>query len=241
MALKRKITKAEFEALSDGLKTEYKADGDNYVLDLDDTGFENLKAEKAEERRKREEAERKLQEREQADAEAAEKLRKEQEKAAKAAGDVEALEKSWKTKYEADLAAERARAEAAANALETIFVDNVARQMANKISTVPDLLVDLIKKRLRVEHAGETPITRVVDAAGKPSALSLADLEKEFVDNKSFAAIIKASDAQGGGAGAGSDGNGVPRKKLSEMTATEEAKFANEHPDEYARLVASQT
>ena len=98
-------------------------------------------------------------------------------------------------------------------------------------------MVDKIKARLDLEIADGVPITRVLDAAGKPSALSLDDLKKEFVDNKSYAAIIKASDANGGGAGPSSDGNGVPNKKLSEMTATEEAKFANENPTEYQRMV----
>lgn len=239
MALKRKITKVEFDVLSDGLKTEYKADGDHYVLDLDDAGFETLKNEKAEEKRKREEAEAKLAQREKADAEAAEALRLEREKAAKAAGDTEALEASWKEKHAADVAAAKSEAATAQTALKSIFINKVAKDMAEAISTVPDLIIDKIKSRLDLEiHEGQ-PITRVLSADGKPSALSLDDLRKEFVDNKSYAAIIKASDSQGGGAGAGNDGNGVPNKKLSEMTATEEAKFANENPAEYQRMLSN--
>lgn len=233
MALKRKITKAEYDALSEVLQAEYRQDGDSYVLDLEDSGFDALKAEKArlaEELRKKEEAE----------AAAAEEARKEREKAAKAAGDMEALEASWKEKYDRDLAAEREKASTSTKALEAVFVNKVARDLAEKISTVPDLLVDVIKKRLTVETNGGTPITRVVDVNGQPSALSISDLEKEFVDNPAYAAIIKASNANGGGAGEGGEGGGAPRKKLSEMTATEEALFAREHPEEYEQMLKTQ-
>lgn len=236
--MKRKITQAEFDALSEALQALYKQDGDSWILQLeDDPAFDALKEEKRKEKEAREAAEAELAKRKKADDDAAEALRVEREKAAKAAGDVEALEKSWKEKHEADVAAAKAAGTQATSALKSIFINKVAADLAAEISTVPDLMVDKIKARLDLEIADGTPITRVLDVNGKPSALSLDDLKKEFVDNKSYAAIIKASDAQGGGAGAGNDGNGVPGKKLSEMTATEEAKFANDHPAEYARLV----
>ena len=239
MALKRKITKAEYDALSDALKGEYKADGDNYVLDLEDSGFDALKEEKRKEKERADALQAQLDKDAAEKAAAEEKARKEAEKAAKAAGDTEALDKSWKEKYDRDMAAKDADNKKNRTALEAVFVGKVARDMAEKISTVPDLLVDQIKKRLTVETTGDVPITRVVDVNGQPSALSLTDLEKEFLDNPAYKAIIKASDANGGGAGGGTPNPGGAGKKLSEMTATEEAKFANEHPDEYARLIAA--
>lgn len=238
MALKRKIDKATYDTLSDDLKAEYKQDGDNYVLDVEDSGFDALKEEKRREKERADALQARLDKDAADKAAAEEKARKEAEKAAKAAGDVEALEKSWKEKYDRDLQAEKDKTKASTAALEAVFVNKVARDMAEKISTVPDLLIDQIKKRLTVETTDETPITRVLDAAGQPSAANLADLEKEFLDNPAYKAIIKASDANGGGAGGGNANPGGASKKLSEMTATEEAKFANEHPDEYARLVA---
>lgn len=236
--MKRKITQAEFDALSEALQALYKKDGDVFILELeDDESFTALKDEKRREKEARELAEAELAKRKKADEAAAEALRLEREKAAKAAGDVEALETSWKEKHEKDVAAARSEGEAAKLALKGIFINKVAQDIASAISTVPDLLVDRIRSRLDLEITDGVPITRVLDVNGKPSALSLEDLKKEFVDNKSYAAIIKASDANGGGAGEGNDGNGVPSKKLSEMTATEEAKFANEHPTEYQRMV----
>lgn len=232
MALKRKLTTAEYDALSDALKGEYKQDGDSYVLDVeDDPAFSSLKEEK-----------RRL--KEQLDAAQAEKTAREEaerlarEEAAKSKGDVDALEKSWKEKYERDLKTEQDKATAANAALQTAFVDSTAQALAQEISLVPTLMVDLIKRRLRVEIVEGAPITRVVDAAGRPSALSVTDLKKEFVDNPEFAAIIKGSNANGGGANGRDKPGGAQPKKLSEMTATEEAKFANEHPEEYSALIA---
>lgn len=238
MALKRKITKAEFDALSDDLKAEYKQDGDNYVLDVEDAGFDALKEEKRKEKERADALQAQLDKDKAAKDAADEKARKEAEKAAKAAGDTEALDKSWKEKYDRDMAAKDEDNKKNRRALESIFITKVAQDMANEISTVPDLLVDKIKARLTVETAGDMPITRVVDAQGQPSALSLDDLKKEFLDNPAYKAIIKASNANGGGAGGGDAGPGGAGKKLSEMTATEEAKFANENPDEYARMLA---
>lgn len=238
MALKKLIDKDTFEKMSADMQTEYKlGDDGKYHLDLEDDDAAALKRAKDHEKAARLAAEAKLKEREDADAAAAAKVAEAELKAAKAAGDTEALEKSWKKKHEDDVAAAKAEGKAAQAALKGLFVNKVAREMAEAISTVPDLLVDKIKARLDLEiHEGE-PITRVLTLDGKPSALSLDDLRKEFVDNKSYAAIIKASDAQGGGAGAGNDGNGVPSKKLSEMTATEEAQFANKHPEQYKRML----
>lgn len=233
MALKRKLTKAEYDVLSDDLKKEYKVDGSGYVLDLEDTAFETLKGEKEAARLRAEKAEADLQALKDAEAE---KARKAAEDAAKASGDVAALEKSWKEKAERDAAAEREKTRAASNALRNLLVNTAASKMANEICTVPELLVDRIKARMAVEIVDETPVLRILSADGKPSAMSLDDLKKEFLDNPALKAVIKGSNASGGGAGGGGQGGGAGQKKLSEMSATEEAKFANEHPEEYRRM-----
>ena len=236
--MKRKITQTEYDALTDALKALYKQDGDVWLLELeDDESFNQLKEEKRREKEAREAAEAraaKLQ-KEKDDAAEAERLAKEE--AARKDGDVEALENSWKEKHDRDVKAARAEGDAAKAALTNMLVRNVARDMAEAICTVPDLIVDQISSRLTVEITDGEAITRVLSADKKPSALSLDDLRKEFVDNPKFASIMKSSDAGGGGANHTRDGNGVPPKKLSEMTATEEAAFANKHPEQYKRML----
>lgn len=244
MALKKILIETEYNALTDeATKALYKKGADNkYHLDLEEDDAAALKAAKEHEKNARKAAEER--------AEAAERKLKEQEdarraaeeEAARKAGDVTALEASWKQKRDTDVAAAEKRAGRAEGSLKRVLVDNVAQRLATEISTAPALLVEVIKKRLAVEiPTDETfePITRVLDAAGRPSALSVNDLKQEIIDNPEYAAIIKASSASGGGAAPQRQGGGAPtnKKKLSEMTATEEATFANEHPEEYAKLV----
>ena len=83
-------------------------------------------------------------------------------------------------------------------------------------------------------------VTRVLDADGAVSALKPEELQKEFLSNDRFSAIVVASRASGSGAGGGRKGGGATSKRLSEMSATEEAKFANEKPAEYQQMLAAE-
>lgn len=234
MALKRKITKVEYDALPDVLKTEYKAEGDAFILEVDDPAFAALKAEKEDERKKREKAEADLKAINDAKVEAD---RKAAEDAARAAGDVTALEASWKKKRDDDVAAEAAKTAATTAALRALLVDTQAQKMADEISTVPALMIDKIKSRMTVEVVDGVPLLRVLSTDGKPSALSVADLQKEFLDNPDYKAIIKGSRSSGGGAGGSGEGGGAGHKKPSEMTGLEEVAFAKAHPEEYKKML----
>ena len=138
-----------------------------------------------------------------------------------------ALEKSWQTKYDTDVKAVQDKLAAKDKAVRAAARDAAADALANDISTVPTLLKRYVRDRLSVELVEDNPIVRVLDAAGKASALSLDDLKKEIVADKQFAAIIKASNASGGGAGSKSDGNqgnggaGSGAKLIAEMTLDE--------------------
>ncbi len=93
-----------------------------------------------------------------------------------------------------------------------------------------------IAKRLSVEEVNGTAVVRVTTADGSPSTASLGDLHKEFLDNSAFSPIIKAKAGSGGGATPGNSGGATP-KKISEMTATEEAAFERESPEAYAAAI----
>ena len=77
----------------------------------------------------------------------------------------------------------------------------------------------------------------VLDPQGNLTALTLADLDKEFDANSRYAKFIKGTQAAGGGA-EGSKFTGGVRKSLKEMTATEEAQFANENPEQYRQMIS---
>jgi hypothetical protein len=219
MALKRKITKDEFEALPDHFKAEYKPHGDSFVLDTDDaTELQNaLDRQKEEAKRTKEELDRIKAEKDAAEQAAREAAAE----AAKKSGDVDALETSWKAKLEAAEKKAEERVAATNKRLENLLVRDVARELATEISTAPDLILPHIIARLGAEMDGDEPKTRVLDKAGKPSAMSIDELREEFVANDKFSAIIIGSKAKGGNSGQTSGGGNPAGKKIQDMTEAE--------------------
>ena len=233
--MKYKLTKAEFEALTEDTRKEYTLDGETAVLILegDDAPtaekIATLEKKREIEAEHRKNAETKLKE---ADDRAA-KLQKDLESAG---GNKEEIEKI-KSAHAAEI--EKLRNEREQEAAKVKADRNAAliREEATKFAsdhfTIPGVMAEQIAKRLSVEEVGGVPVVRVVNADGSPSVASLADLQKEFLDNREFSSIIKAKAGSGGGATPG-QGGGATRKSLAEMTATEEAAFERENPEAYA-------
>jgi hypothetical protein len=213
MALK--TTLDTIEGLPEPIAKEYKlieVDGKKtYQLDvegMEDTGA--LKRAKDHEKNARQTAEKVAKEL----AAKQEELQEELDQMRRGAipkGDVEKLEGSWKEKLakkETELTSER---DAALGTLRTLLVDNIAQSIATKISNSPDLMLPHIKARLTTEKTSDGYVTRVLDNTGKPSALSIEELQKELTTDKRFSAIIIGSKASGGGAAGGSGaGSGAP-------------------------------
>lgn len=229
MKLKRKISQSELDQLSKELQELYTKVGDEFVLDLDDTAFEELKTEKATLKKelddyKAEEAERirKAEER-------AEKRAKELYDKAKGDKDVDAIEKSWTEKYEKLEKQFNDLGEKHNTYVTKSLVDNAVTAMANEISTHPTLISPHIRSRLTVDLSGDTPKLVVLDENGQRSALTVDELKKSFVDNKEFGAIIKATSANGGAKAGGSPSGtqtGEKTKRLGEMSDLELAELA---------------
>jgi hypothetical protein len=123
--------------------------------------------------------------------------------------------------------------------IKQIFVHDVASGIAKDIAIdegAAELLTDAIARRLTVEMVDGKPLTRVVSADGKPSAMTPDELKKEYFTNERFAGIMRASDASGGGASGGGRGAGGP-KKLSEMGDAERTKMSKEDPVGFKKLM----
>lgn len=194
MALKKKLSKAEFDKLPEHLKAEYITDGDGFKLDLtdeEDTG--PLK--RALEREKANAATSK-----QRLAEVEEELAQLNSNDARKRGDIATLETQWKKKQDESAAQYEARIAKLTGYTSKTLIDGTANAIAAKISTVPALMSKAIRERLTVDFDGEEPTLKILDASGKPSAMTLEDLSKEFVANKDFSGIIIGSKATGGGA-----------------------------------------
>lgn len=198
MKLKRKITKAEFEALPEAQQGLYVADNEDYVLDIEDPAFENLKSEKKAIQDKLAKYEAEEEERIRKAEERAKKRAEEEYAKAKGDKDIEAVEKSWQEKYDKLNAEKTASDERYSDYVKKSLIDSEVMRMANEISTAPTLLAPHIRSRLDVDFTGEQPKLIVLDNNGMRSANTVAELQKSFIDNKDFSAIIKITTANGG-------------------------------------------
>lgn len=221
--MKFKITKAEYDALSDDFKSEYSPAGNDYILSLE--GGPDAKAgEKFEKERDRrraaekraQDAEAKITELEDQFSDTAAAINT----ATKRATDAETKLKAAEEKYVAYVT--KAEVDAAANKLAANLAPNAAK-----------VLFPHVRARLALDMADtNAPRVVVLGDDGKPSDKKLEDLEKEFRDNKDFAGIIVTSRASGGNASRGAPiapGNGFPAggagvsspKSLADMRPSE--------------------
>lgn len=231
MALKKQITKAEYDNLPEDFRKEYKAQGENFVLDIegdDGTDWKHKREIEAEHRRRAEEKAKKLQDE-------VDDMRR----GAIPKGDVEALENSWKTKVaEAEQRGKDREGELLGVIAQT-SVTNVANEVA-QIFMAPAAMVPMIRGRLKSEIVNGVATTRVLDKNGQPSALTLEDLKNEFKNDATLAPVLVGSKASGGGAGGGNGGQGAGGKKLSDMNDKERKELYQRDPAEFRRLVAEQ-
>lgn len=233
--MKFRLTKEQFDALNDEQKKEYVADGEGFKLVLDDVSDPEdnsaLKRAKDREKQRADDAEKELKI-------AKDKLAETTTADARKAGDIDALEKSWKAQHQAAKDEGAAEVNKFKSKMEKLLVNDVATQLAVELTKSVKIMLPHIKARLKAEFDGEDAITRVLDANGKPSALSLEDLKKEFRANPDFADIIIGSKASGGGARGGNGGGAS--KKLSEMNDAERIEFSKNDPEGFKRAVAEQ-
>lgn len=240
--MKYKLTKAEFDALSDEIKKEYSLDGDSAVLKIEGDDAPTAEKISALEKKRDIEAEhRKTAETKVKEADArAVKLQKDLEAAG---GSKEAIDK-LKADHAAEIAKLRTEREQEANKVKADRDAAMIKEEATKFAAAnfveapygSTFIAAEIAKRMTIEEVNGTPVVRVQNADGTPSTAALADLHKEFLDNKEFSPIIKGKAGSGGGAIPG-QGGGATTKNLSEMNATEEAAFEKEDPEAYAAAV----
>lgn len=230
MALKRKLTKAEYDALNAVLKAEYKADGDNFVLDADDaTELQRARDREAAEvvrlKAEKVETDRKL-------AEAEAKLADDATVTARKAGDIKTLEDSWKTKLDKANKDNTEKIDKLTNSLQATLVDGVAQAMAAELAgDGHELLTPIIRMRLTADLSGDKPLTRVLDRDGKPAAMSVEELKNEIKNDKKYATVVIGSRASGSSAtGTGKNGGSAAattEKTFQSLTAQERTDWYN--------------
>ncbi len=213
----------EYKSVEEGGKKFFVLDVDGAFLHDEDIG--PLKRARDHERTNRQTAETKLKEALSAVETAKEEL-DQMRRGAIPKGDVEKLEGSWKEKLSKTQTQYEERVRKAEGTVQRLLVDNVAQAIAAKISTAPELILPHVKARLTAEDTSEGFVTRVLDENGKPSALTIEELQKALATDKRFGAIIIGSKASGGGASGGGDGKGSapvvdPKFNPNKATAAE--------------------
>lgn len=201
MAMKFRITKKQFEALSEELQEHYDAtaDGKNYELDV--AGLPEADDTDALKRARDREKER------------ADNLKEELEEVQ---GELNTIKKGQTTgekdvarvteRYEKKLTKAQEEAEGRVQKMRDRvaqgMIETAASAMATKVSNAPKLFVEHASKRMEVVFGDDdTPVLKFKDKDGKVSdTMKVEDLEKELVADKDLSAIIVANRARGSGA-----------------------------------------
>jgi hypothetical protein len=227
--MKYQIDKAAFDALEPALQALYKAQGDQYVLDVeglpsgggDLEGLRNqvqtLLTEKKEEKRKRDAAEA--------------EQRRIQEESQRANGEYEQLY----TSAQQALEQERARLAELTASIERRDLTSAATKISTAIADGEnaEILSEFVQRRLKIVD-GQVKVT---DAEGNLTIASLDDLAKEFQQAPRYAALVRGSQANGGGAAGGKGGGAT--KTWDQMTGMEKVELRRTNPAEHARLKAA--
>lgn len=213
-----RITKEQYEQLPDFMKSMFvKSDDGGYISkEAEDNGA--LKRAKDRERDAKKEAQKRAKELEDELQAYRDKEEKEKDDKAKKEGDIEAFNKKWQKKYDEDIAKKDAEIANLNSEVSSLVIDTQARSLAEAISTVPDLMVDVLKKRLSLDRENGKPIARVLDANGEPTPMTLEELGAEFQNNEKYSAIMVASKASGGAKS--SDPDGLPASGGSDSKPT---------------------
>ena len=216
--MKRKLNKEEFEKLSDVMKAEYEEKNGSYFAKIEDEdeALEALRLAKKNESDSHSETKKRLKELQ-------DKLEELTNEGSRKRGDVEALENSWKDKFTKRETELTEQINNLTSSVSKSTRDSITGQIAAKISNAPNLMKRVLDERVSVEFVEGVATARVLDATGKPSALTIEDLEKEILANKEYAPIIIASRASGGAKAPVTPAGGTenPTKPFSRMTPSE--------------------
>lgn len=151
------------------------------------------------------------------------------EEAARKAGDVEAVEKSLRSKYAKELEARETEIKAATSQLRGLLVKQEAMRIAASYAVDSDsvtTLARLIETNLDMDVRDGEYTTIVKGPDGKPTGLTLDEFEKGLVQDKSLARLLKASDATGGGAKGSTRSGGAAQTVKANFAGSKEERIA---------------
>ncbi len=199
--MKFKITKAEFEALSADAKKEYKATDaeDVYALVIEGVDIGALERAKGHAADEAKAAKKRAHDAETALAEINAQREKAELEAQGKAGNVQALEQSYKEKLAKKDAEHSAALQLMRTGIAKSMVDAAVSGLSGELFTSPKIGAPHVQSRFAVDfESPDGPTLRILDGAGRPSAMTLDDLKQEILTNQEFSPILKATSASGG-------------------------------------------
>jgi hypothetical protein len=226
MAIKHKLTQAEFDALSDDLKDCYKKDGDGYIVDVSGApaGVTQEDVDKAVSAKNHEK-------------EARQKAEKELRELKANSGTT--AEESAALKTQVEQLSERLNSRD--SSLKNTAMTGIAEKVAAS-SKYPAIMLPHVLKRLSadIDESGNAKVT-ILGADGKPSQLTADQLVEEFRKDKQFDGLMLGAGSSGGGGGNPGDSGNPGTKKLKDMNEQERVAFAKTDPDGFKAALAEQT
>lgn len=218
-----KITKAVYDSLPDDLKAKFSpVAGEEGVYDNGEESVGALKSALEHERNQNATIKAKLDGFEKAKEKEIEEARQKALAEARSTGDFAKIEAD----YQRQLKELRAENERVAKEVEDRSKSEAISKQVSELSKMfvsPKVAETFIRSRLSADIVEGSVIVRVLDKDGKPSALSVEDLKKEYLTDSDLKASIVASRGAGGGAGAPPAGGGagaVDDSKFNAATAS---------------------
>lgn len=227
MKLKKRVK--SLDDVNEKYRDLYVEKDGEFVLEIEgeeDTGA--LKRAKEHEKDRRKEAEQKARDLEEQLGTVKEQLETLENSKGDGEKDVAKLEAKWKKKLEDRERELTDQLEGSKKELNTLLVDNVADRLASELSDSPAVLRPHIKSRLTVEYVDGKPTTRIKDADGELSPMTVDELKAEFMSNDDFASVVKGSAGSGSGAGGGQgggSGGGQQKPDFSKASTKEVADY----------------
>lgn len=129
---------------------------------------------------------------------------------------------SLKSDHDRELENERGSKKNLLSKIENLTVNSTASSLASRLAVDADskpILERLIRDRLRVtiDDDESDPRVLVLDREGKETERTIEDLEKEVLDDKSFARLVTDTRGSGGGGSRGSSGGGTSTQKRGSL------------------------
>lgn len=142
-----------------------------------------------------------------------------QMESAKKGNDTEALHKSWEEKFNSRETEMQDHIGKLTSTIVKLTSGQAASQIASEIAVQgsANVLLPHIERRLSTENRDGVPNIVVLDNEGQPSAMTVAELKKEFQNSASFAPLIVGTKANGAGRTGGKDSGGATSQQMSRV------------------------